>query len=46
MEITSDIEDDAPSISGERAPKKVKGIRGILFSIMLKRIKFQPVKPD
>lgn len=37
---------DAPSLSGERAPKRVKGVIGVIFKIMIKFMKFQTIKPD
>ncbi len=40
-------EADAPSISGERQVKEMKGIPDVLLSFFLKRVmKFQTVKPD
>ena len=39
-------EADASSLSGEREPKRVSGILSTIFKMMLKRMKFQPVKPD
>ncbi|MFB0546035.1 MAG: MBL fold metallo-hydrolase [Anaerolineae bacterium] len=39
-------EGDAPSLSGERELKKVKGFIGVIFKLMMRFMKFQTVKPD
>ncbi|HVC27840.1 MAG TPA: MBL fold metallo-hydrolase [Nitrososphaerales archaeon] len=39
-------EADAPRISGEKKLKEVKGVTGLLFSVMGPFMRFTPVKPD
>jgi hydroxyacylglutathione hydrolase len=37
---------DAPSLSGEKELKRVKGFVGVIFGLILKFMKFQKFKPD
>ena len=37
---------DAPSLSGEESPKRVKGFLGVLFKVMTIFVRFQTIKPD
>ena len=39
-------ENDAPSLAGEREPKKVKGLLGLIFRFMLQWIKLEHIQPD
>ncbi|WXG41378.1 MAG: MBL fold metallo-hydrolase [Candidatus Freyarchaeum deiterrae] len=39
-------EDDAPSLSGDRELKRVKGLAGAFFGVFMKFMNFQKVKPD
>ncbi|HBE80948.1 MAG TPA: hypothetical protein DDW65_24640 [Firmicutes bacterium] len=39
-------ENDAPSLTGEREGKKVKGFLGLIFRLMLNNIKFESLRPD
>jgi hydroxyacylglutathione hydrolase len=39
-------EQDAPSLAGEQEGKKVKGLLGWLFRLILKNIKFETIQPD
>jgi Zn-dependent hydrolases, including glyoxylases len=39
-------EDDAPALAGERELKKVKGLIGVIFRLILKGIKFETLQPD
>jgi hydroxyacylglutathione hydrolase len=39
-------EDEAPGLAGEREPKKVKGLLGLIFRFMMKLIKYEPIQPD
>lgn len=37
---------DAPSLSGDKELKKVKGFIGVIFKIMARFMRFQTIKPD
>ena len=39
-------EDDAPCLAGERESKKVKGLLGLIFRLMMKWIKLEHTQPD
>jgi glyoxylase-like metal-dependent hydrolase (beta-lactamase superfamily II) len=37
---------DAPGLSGEKGPKRVKGFIGAIFRLMARFMRFQTIKPD
>lgn len=39
-------EEDAPCLAGERESKKVKGLLGLIFRVMMHWIKFEHTQPD